>query len=170
MELNKEIWRAVVEYEGKYEVSNMGRIRSLYDNHGNLRVSPRILKLSKKTHSNHLQTFLYDDKGRKQTKQVHRLMLEAFVGPCPDGMESSHLNNIASDNRLENLRWETRQENMGRFDRSKCSNTKLNKQKILEIRRLRKDKGYLNREIGAIYNVSAGAISNICNRKSWKHI
>jgi hypothetical protein len=42
---------------------------------------------------------------------VHRLVLEAFVGPCPGGMECAHENGIGSDNRLENLRWATKKDN-----------------------------------------------------------
>ena len=41
------------------------------------------------------------------TKYIHRLVLEAFVGPCPEGMETCHNNGVRTDNRLENLRWDT---------------------------------------------------------------
>lgn len=44
-------------------------------------------------------------------RQVHQLVLEAFVGLCPDGMECRHLNGVRDDNRLENLCWGTRKEN-----------------------------------------------------------
>lgn len=46
-----------------------------------------------------------------QTTGVHRLVLEAFVGPCPEGMEALHGNAIRNDNRLCNLRWDTKSEN-----------------------------------------------------------
>lgn len=49
-------------------------------------------------------------------KRIHRLVLEAFVGPCPSGMEACHNNGDPADNRLENLRWDTKSANM--FDRS----------------------------------------------------
>jgi hypothetical protein len=50
--------------------------------------------------------------GRYQTLRVHRLVLEAFTGPCPDGMECRHLNGIRADCRLVNLTWGTRAENI----------------------------------------------------------
>ena len=46
-----------------------------------------------------------------QKYRVHRLILETFVGPCPPGMEACHGNGIRTDNRLENLRWDTRKAN-----------------------------------------------------------
>lgn len=52
------------------------------------------------------------DSKRPRTFRVHRLILEAFVGPCPEGMECRHLNGDKADNRLANLSWGTRQENM----------------------------------------------------------
>lgn len=45
-------------------------------------------------------------------KRIHRLVLEAFVGPCPEGMEACHNNGDPADNRLENLRWDTKSANM----------------------------------------------------------
>lgn len=59
--------------------------------------------------------------GKYQTFRVHRLVLAAFVGPCPEGMECRHLNGVHTDNRLENLAWGTQEENrddnrrMGRY-------------------------------------------------------
>ena len=49
--------------------------------------------------------------GRKNTRFVHRLILEAFVGPCPEGMECRHLDGDPGNNRLENLAWGTPEEN-----------------------------------------------------------
>lgn len=49
--------------------------------------------------------------GRKSTPRVHRAVLETFVGPCPPGMEACHNNGDRTDNRLENLRWDTHQAN-----------------------------------------------------------
>jgi hypothetical protein len=51
--------------------------------------------------------------GQGDTRYVHRLVLEAFVGPCPEGMECRHLNGVPADNRLENLRRGTPKENHG---------------------------------------------------------
>lgn len=110
-----EHWRPVPGYEGTYEVSDFGRVRSLTRvvrrNDGRTRtIAGRILRCPK------------DDGGRRGLKlhadgeykhaRVHRLVLEAFVGPCPDGMEGCHNDGDHSNNRLDNLRWDTRSENM----------------------------------------------------------
>lgn len=51
-------------------------------------------------------------RGKGFTRNVHRLVLETFVGPCPKGCETRHLNGNRTDNRLTNLRWGTRKENV----------------------------------------------------------
>ena len=55
--------------------------------------------------------YLFVNLGRKHTCNIHRLVLETYVGPCPKGMECRHLNGNGQDNRLENLCWGTRSEN-----------------------------------------------------------
>ena len=61
----------------------------------------------------YLSVNLYDNIGSCQHKNylIHQLVLDAFVGPRPDGMECRHLNGVRTDNRLSNLRWGTRSEN-----------------------------------------------------------
>lgn len=54
---------------------------------------------------------LYND-GKSKTIRVHRLILETFVGPCPEGYETRHINGDTTDNRLENLAWGTHSQNM----------------------------------------------------------
>lgn len=58
----------------------------------------------------HVYVNLYKDK-KRHPKLVHRLVLEAFVGPCPEGKEGAHINGIPGDNRLSNLKWATHKEN-----------------------------------------------------------
>jgi hypothetical protein len=97
-----EQWLPVISYEGLYEVSDQGRVRSLH-------TTGRVLKPSKHR-SGHLHVNLHRQ-GRKETRKVHCLVLEAFIGPRPPGTECCHYNDIPSDNRLENLRWDTRSAN-----------------------------------------------------------
>lgn len=109
--MSEEIWLPILGYEGAYEVSNQGRVRSLdrLDSRGRSRhASLRSLQAMR---SGHLRVVVCKD-GRRLTFQVHRLVLEAFIGPRPDGMEACHLNDDPSDNRVENLRWDTRSANV----------------------------------------------------------
>jgi hypothetical protein len=109
-----EIWRPVVGYEGHYEVSDLGNVRSLDREVMAVRNGKEVTwKLKGKTlsprrdSSGHLQVNL----GQGGDKSVHRLVMAAFVGPCPENLEVCHWNGIASDNRLENLRYDTRSAN-----------------------------------------------------------
>lgn len=113
---SSEEWRPVYEWEGLYEVSNLGNIRSVDRwvtwKNGTQRFCHGA-PMSQKSHARgygHKQVSL-SNQDRKATPCVHTLVLEAFVGPCPDGMEACHRNYIASDNRVENLYWGTRSRN-----------------------------------------------------------
>lgn len=107
-----EEWRPVLDWEGLYEVSDMGRVRSL-PRRGH---KGRILKpyVNDKNFPR-LMVGLSDGKrengGREAFPHVHRLVLESFVGPRPEGMQCLHANGDPGDNRLSNLRWGTKVEN-----------------------------------------------------------
>lgn len=109
--LMAEEWRPVVGYEKDYEVSDHGRIRSLdrLDNLGRQRRG-RVLSLCANS-TDHLQVSLFRN-GESVRFLIHRLVLEAFLGPCPEGMEACHWDDNPRNNRLSNLRWDTRAENM----------------------------------------------------------
>jgi hypothetical protein len=97
-----EVWKLVPEYDGKYEISDQGRVRSFQrDPQG------RILRPSRMP-GGHLSVAL----GRGNSQCVHKLVLLAFVGVAPDKHECRHLNGDPADNRLENLCWGTRSENI----------------------------------------------------------
>ncbi len=106
-----ERWRPVVGHEGQYAVSDQGRVRSLgrRDAIGRAR-RERVLR-PRKTSRDHLAVALYAD-GVRHDRQVHHLVLEAFVGPRPDGLDGCHWNDDPADNRLANLRWDTRRANV----------------------------------------------------------
>ena len=94
-----EIWKDVLDYEGLYQASNLGRVRSL--KFGKV----RILK-QRKNEKGYVYVSL-------QTKscRVHRLIWKAFNGKIPDGYEVNHINEDKTDNRLCNLNLMTRKEN-----------------------------------------------------------
>ena len=108
-----EEWKPVVGWEGFYEVSDHGHVRSvdrtIVDKAGRTqRYKGRALKL--KPERGYWKTQL-NRNGEGSGFFVHRLVLAAFVGPCPDDMETLHMNGDPADNRLENLRYGTRSEN-----------------------------------------------------------
>lgn len=113
-----EQWRPVPGWEGRYAVSDHGRVKSL------ARVEPRVhgrpLRLREKilrgslTSDGHRAVALCRD-NRRITIKVHRLVLLAFVGPQPPGMEACHYDGDPDNNTLTNLRWDTRSGNF--YDR-----------------------------------------------------
>ena len=111
-----EIWKPVPEYERHYEVSNMGRVRSVDKiiKHPRNKTMPflkkgRILKSELDKYGYPVVTLCKDSKTR--TFKVHRLVANAFI-PNPDNLSQiDHINNKKYDNRPENLRWCTAREN-----------------------------------------------------------
>ncbi|KKM78381.1 hypothetical protein LCGC14_1360570 [marine sediment metagenome] len=101
-------------------------------------------------------------------KMVHRLVLETYVGPCPDGMECRHLNGNKQDNYFENLCWGTRKEN--EKDKVQHGKTKLTEAKVRVIRYLRDVAKFSLEDIAWQFDVCRATICFVVNRKTWKHI
>ena len=102
-----EIWKDVVGYEGLYQVSDMGQVRSL-----NWRGSGLVRNMYlKPTHDGYRQVVLYKD-GKGKTSRVHRLVAEAFI-PNPENLPLiNHKDEVASNNCVSNLEWCTHSYNM----------------------------------------------------------
>lgn len=109
-----EQWKAIPGWEGFYEASDMGRIRSVRRTvktaTGKRTFRSQIIKPTVRKDL-HLTVGLYRD-GIGKCMRVHRLVMAAFVGPCPEGMEVCHNNGNPADNQPSNLRYDTRSENM----------------------------------------------------------
>ena len=108
--MKNEIWRPVVGYEGLYEVSNFGRVKSLarLDSIGRI-VVEKILKTSLR--SGYPSISLCKN-GIIKSATVHRLVWEAFNGPIPEGMEVNHIDQNQQNNHLENLNILTHTDNL----------------------------------------------------------
>lgn len=105
-----ETWKAVVGHGGIYEVSDHGQIRSVprvsfsgYNLPGKMR------KLD--TDKDGYRKVILRRDNVSRNNYVHRLVLEAFVGPSPENMEACHNNGVPGDNHVSNLRWDTNEAN-----------------------------------------------------------
>lgn len=109
----KEQWRPIPNCPG-YEASDRGRIRSVTrrvsTQQGEKTYRGKLLRITPT--GNYLRVAVKANSGRYHTKRVHSLVLAAFVGPRPIGMEARHLNGDPSDNRLSNLEWSTHRTNV----------------------------------------------------------
>lgn len=109
-----EEWRPVSGFEGVYDVSNKGRVAT-YRTRGLILASSRQrVMLPGRGPNGYLQVTLKKWPQKRQIR-IHRLVLETFVGQCPPGMETIHLDNNKSNNCVENLKWGTHQENTSAY-------------------------------------------------------
>jgi hypothetical protein len=170
--MNEE-WRPIAGYEGRYEVSDRGRIKSLTGLHGIRR--DLIMKLYADKPYGYLRVRL-KQRGIGHTFLVHQLVLIAFVGPRPAGMVSRHLDGNNIRNTPDNLVWGTQLENVhdsmahGTFRVAPKRlgiahhSTKLNEDQVLEIFSSTETTYVLAKR----FNVKRGSISAIKKGKSWK--
>lgn len=108
-----EVWKDIKGYEGKYQVSNLGRVKSLKrwvkrPTNGGYFIKERILKQSKGV-GNYLIVGLSKNM-KSKSHSVHKLVAEAFLG-YEDNLVVDHINNISTDNRLSNLQYISHREN-----------------------------------------------------------
>ena len=157
----EEIWKEVPGYDGVF-ASSLGRIRGPK--------SIRATYLENGYPTLHLRPL---GGSKKHRRAVHRLVLEAFSGPRPKGMECRHLNGIRHDNRLCNIVWGTHDENTEDNHRNRAyrygqmaPKSKLNPEQVKEIFFATGS----HRSLGRKYGVSGCAIRRIKIGRNWGHI
>ena len=118
-EMSAETWKEVVGFPD-YEVSDLGRVRGLsrLDTIGRQR-RERVRKASPKL-ARYVQISLRSC-GKTFVRRIHRVVLEAFRGPCPEGLEGCHNDGYRRNNALQNLRWDTHQSNMDDLRRQRAA-------------------------------------------------
>jgi len=172
-EMVGERWRQAVDYEGWYDVSDFGRVKRVMAGKG--AIAGRILN-PQLDGGGYSRVALYGDEGRHQFS-VHRIVMAAFVGPCPDGKEVNHKDGDKSNNRLDNLEYMTRHENIAHAfnlglrvlpcgEEHWCA--KLTEKRVHEIMKfLGKE---TQRSIAARFGVSQTTIWRIANGLNWTHL
>lgn len=184
----QEVWKDVVGYEGYYQVSNLGRVKSLdreisyidprWGAHVTKKISEKILR--PRGYKRYLCISLSKN-NIFHGREIHRLVLETFVGPCPEGMVCCHRDGNRHNNNLDNLRWDTAkgnaEDNIKNGTRlygeknplwgaigEKNPNSKLKDSDAETIRELRAS-GLTYRKIGEMYGVALQTIHRIVIRR-----
>jgi hypothetical protein len=109
-----EQWKEVPGWEGFYAVSDRGHVMSLarrVPGRPGVFMNRRERIQGQQINRDGYAVVSFSRHNKKTEYRVQRLVLLAFVGPCPEGMEACHNNGNRSDNRVENLRWDTRSGN-----------------------------------------------------------
>ena len=165
--------KEIVNHPGYY-ITESGYVLSTHKHKGHAYCW---LKSSKLNHG-HLVVSL----GNKNKKYlVHRLVLETFIGPCPDNMECCHNNGNPQDNNLSNLRWDTHSNNHkdkirhGRWINPTKQGEKhpraiLSEQEVRLIINLYKGGGYTHRGLAKQFGVAKTTIGHILNKENWKYL
>lgn len=166
----EEEWRQAPSLEGRYDVSNYGRVRSWLWGRHRLSV-PRLVKLRIDDHGYWCAPIKVN--GKCKHPRVHSLVLKAFRGARPAGMMARHLDDNKANNRLSNLAWGTHAENTSDAIKhglivsgESQPNSKLTREQVAQIRDLAGKKSH--RRIAADFGVAGSTVGNILNGRTWK--
>lgn len=167
-------WLPIIGWEGIYEISDHGNVRSvdraIFTRTGRRRYRGVDIALTLSPRGYYV--FGAKCPGRKALIKVHRAVCEAFHGPAPTPLhEVAHNDGDRSNNRAENLRWATRQENS--LDRvrhgTESKPRATTERQALEII-ARLNNGETQRGIAAQLGLSRSAVDNISRARSWKQL
>lgn len=154
-------WRKLKEFDN-FEISSDGRLRK----------NGRLVKLGKTMDG--YQQYAFRINGKAKYKRIHALVLETFIGPRPPKHDCCHINGIPNDNRIENLRWCTRKENVQdsikHGTKAACQrhgSAKLTNDQVKKIRQEYAD-GMTGYALAKKYNLARSAMHNIVIGRAWK--
>jgi len=169
----KETWKEVPGYNGLYEVSSNGRVRSYHAISWAKNNGPKII--TQNIDSEGYKFVKLSNKGVK-TKRVHRVMLETFYPERGKDKEVRHLDGVRTNNNLSNLCWGTRKENAkdkkdhgNQAAGESCNLSILTEVQVLEIRELLKT-DMKQCDIAKLYGTTNNNLSRIKLRQTWQHI
>ena len=177
--MEEEIWKDIEGYIGFYQVSNLGRVKSLErkvtSRNGLMKVRERILKQVIETKGYYASSL--SKLGRHRLISTHRLVAIAFLDNANSLLEVNHKNGIKTDNNVDNLEWTTRSRNMVHAFKtglasklgSKNQNSLLTEGDVTWIKEMLRN-GVKDRAVGDVFNVSKDVIRQIRRGKNWLHV
>jgi hypothetical protein len=166
----EEVWKPVVGYEALYSVSSVGRVRR--DAAGKGARAGFILRPSPHGKSGYLKVGLLRE-GVQETRLIHRLVAEAFVGPRPLGLCVNHKDDNKLNNVPGNLEWVTLADNTrlafasGLHEAARAR--KLNPERVREVRRLLA-LGLSESEVAVRFGVARSTVGDVRHRRIWADV
>lgn len=166
----KEIWKYIKGYKGRYQVSNLGRVKSFVRNKNGRKITPFIC-------GEYLAFWLTSPGNKRRIMFLHKALLLTFKKNPKNKKEGNHLDGNKLNNALYNLKWATRSENqkhayltglqVGISRPGELSNyRKLNQLQVNKIRKYLTE-GLPHRKIAPLFNISIANVSLIRNNKRW---
>lgn len=165
-----EEWKDVVGYEGYYQVSNLGNVRSIdriVDGLNGRRFFKGITLKQNKDNYGYCIVSLYKER-KPKTCKVHRLVADAFIENVNDKSTINHIDGNKENNSVENLEWLTQEENFQHAIKEGLYKTKLTDEQVLYIKNkyIPHDKEYSRVALANKFGVSKGHIGRIVQGKS----
>lgn len=173
----KEVWKDIPEFEGYYQVSNLGRVRSLNriirDGRNKFKGSIMKLTLDKKGYLR----VRFSKNNIKTSFKVHRLVARAFIPNSDNKPEVNHKDLNKANNHIYNLEWISTKENSRHYFKSELAKgrnlhennpkAKLTWDDINLIRKLKEEYSFTDYRLSWLFNVRKSHINKIINYKQW---
>ena len=180
--MEKEIWKDIKGFEGTYQVSNFGNIKSLRrtvkrsSQTGDYLQKEVILKPATNA-KGYYHVALRKD-GDSKTFRIHRLVAESFISNPTGHPQVNHKDGNKTNNHVNNLEWTDNSGNLKHAYKLGLrtslgvnnGNCKLNPEFVKQIRSLYATKKYEQKDLAKMFNCTSGAISAIVIKRTWKHI
>lgn len=159
---SKEVWKDVKGYEGEYQVSSLGRVKSF------VRYPEGVILVNQVMPNGYVRVGL-----RGKAKYIHRLVAEAFIPNPSNKPQVNHIDEDKENNTLSNLEWTTVKDNLNHGARNKKMAATLSRVNSRRVRSICELTGQVA-EYGSIkeasyYGFSRGSISLCCNGKRRSH-
>jgi hypothetical protein len=172
--LKNELFKDIPGYEGRYQVSNLGRIKVHREKQ---KYKPMLCSIrATNSLSNGYKNITLGFKSRKKTFLIHRIVMLAFYGPPGGGMVVNHKDGIKYNNNLKNLEYITQKENIaharenGKIPRGEQHYfSKFSEKDIIKVKKLIAD-GLTQKEVAHLFNVRQPTIHKIITGKTWSHL
>ena len=172
-----EVWRAIPGHEGRYNVSDYGRVKSLTrvvrKGRAHRTIKELILKGTLNSDGYPVVAISAAPHITPRVQCIHKLVLLAFVGPRPKGLQIAHADGTKTNNRLDNLRYATAKENgedkrrHGRGRGESNGHSRLTEAMVRDCRARYAAKTDTQRALAVEYGVCFSTISCVIRGKTW---